>query len=116
MTKELIAIPFQPASPGAGQDHVTQGKESWTAQTRVYQTKLACTPSEINISQGTEYAFTRDKCKYTINPIFNPNGTQTMLYIGFPKNNRSAPYFSVEGRVQGPELVSRYLGQISQCS
>jgi len=29
MTKEPITIPFQPASPGEGQDHLTQGKESF---------------------------------------------------------------------------------------
>jgi len=43
MTKALMATPFQPASPGEGQDHLTHGKESWTAQTRVYQMELACT-------------------------------------------------------------------------
>jgi len=41
MTKELIAIPFKPASYGEGQDHLPRGSESWTAHTRVYQTELA---------------------------------------------------------------------------
>ena len=90
MTKELIAIPFKPASYGEGQDHLPRGKESWTAQTRVYQTELACTPAEIEAS-GTEYKFSADKCTYSIDPLRYPhgnplsrsNGTRNMVYIRF---------------------------------
>ena len=83
MTKELIAIPFKPASPGEGQGNLTWGKESWTAQTRVYQTELACTPPEITASMGTKYKFSTDKCTYTVDPISNPSSTRNMIYIGF---------------------------------
>ena len=61
MTKELIAIPFKPASYGEDRDHLTRGNESWTTQTSVYQTELACTPSEIKASEGTKYTFSTDK-------------------------------------------------------
>jgi len=82
MTKGLLAIPFKPASYGEGRDYLTRGDESWTAQTRVYQTELACTPSEINAVQGTSYTFSTDKYTYTIDPFPNPNGTRNMMYIG----------------------------------
>ena len=90
MTKELIAIPFKPASPGEGQGNLTRGKESWTAQTRVYQTELACTAPEITApmgataSMGTRYKFSTDKCTFTTDPIFSPNSTRNMMYIGVP--------------------------------
>ena len=96
MTKELIAIPFKPASYGEGQDHLIQGNESWTAQTRVYQTELTCTPSEIQYSVRATYnpseikapprftyTFSTDGCAYKIDPLYDPNATQTMQYIGF---------------------------------
>ena len=83
MTKELIAIPFKPASPGKGQGNLTWGKESWTAQTRVYQTELACTSPKIIASMGTKYTFSTDKCTYTIDPIPDPGSTRNMKYIGF---------------------------------
>ena len=79
MTKELIAIPFKPASPREGQGNLTWGKESWTAQTRVYQRELACTPPEITASMGTKCNFTTDKCTFSLNPIFNSNGTRNMM-------------------------------------
>ena len=91
MTKELIAIPFKPASPGEGHGHLTWGKESWTAQTRVYQTELACTRPEIAASMGTKYKFSTDKCTYTVEPIMNPNSTRNMIYIGFTRAEDS-PY------------------------
>jgi len=47
ITKELIAIPFEPASYREVQDRLIRGKETWTAKTRVYQTELSCTTSEI---------------------------------------------------------------------
>ena len=83
MTKELIAIPFNTANPGEDKGRLTRGKESWTAQTRVYQTELACTPPEITASMGTQYTFSTDKCTYTVDPISNTNGTRNMTYIGF---------------------------------
>ena len=95
MTKELIAIPFKPAIYGRGQDHLSRGNESWTAQTRVYQTELSCTPSEIEVFQGGKiggalYKFSTDRCTHVGNPLkplVNHNGTtqsmQNMMYIGF---------------------------------
>jgi len=91
MTRELIAIPFKPASYGEGQDHLKRGKESWTAQTRVYQTELACTPAEIEASSGTRYKFSTEKCTYTMDPLkYSPgnpysssSGTRNMIYIKF---------------------------------
>ena len=83
MTEELIAIPFKPANLGEDEGRLTWGKESWTAQTRVYQTELACTPPEITASMGTKYKFSTDKCTFNINPIFKPNSTRNMMYIGF---------------------------------
>jgi len=93
MTKGLIAIPFEPASYGKDQGRLARGNESWTAQTRVYQTELACTPSEIKSLEGTEYTFSTDKCTYSINPILNPNSTRNMMYIGFANNDGTALYY-----------------------
>jgi len=93
MTKGLIAIPFEPASHGEDQGRLTRGNESWTAQTRVYQTELACTPSEIKASEGKEYTFSTDKCTYSINPILNPNATRNMMYIGFANDDGTALYY-----------------------
>ena len=84
MTKELIAIPFKPAGYGEDRDHLTRDNEFWTAQTRVYQTELACTPSEIKASEGTRYTFSTDKCRYEIDPLSKPNRNRTMVYIWFP--------------------------------
>jgi len=84
MTKELIAIPFKPASYGQGQDYLTQGNESWTAQARVYQTELACTPCETKETKspnGTTYTFSTDKCDYSMDPLANLNATRNMMYI-----------------------------------
>ncbi|PUU79494.1 hypothetical protein B9Z19DRAFT_1125088 [Tuber borchii] len=92
MTKELIAIPFKPASYGEGQDHLSRGSESWTAQTRVYQTELACTPAEIKkkSSEGIEYKFSTDGCAYSIDPLnsfYYPNRTRNMMYIGLANHH-----------------------------
>jgi len=81
MTKELIAIPFKPASYGQGPDGLTRGKEYWTAKTSVYQTELSCSPTEIEFLEGNKYRFSTDHCKYTINPIFDHNGPRTMKYL-----------------------------------
>jgi len=83
MTKELIAIPFQPTGYREDRDHSTRGNESWTAQTRVYQTELACTPSEIKAWQGTRYMFSTGKCGFDIDPLTVPNRDRTMMYIRF---------------------------------
>ena len=84
MTNGLIAISFKPASYGEGQDYSTLGNESWTAQTRVYQTELACTPSEIKFLEGTTYMFSTDKCFHAVDPLLYPsNYTGNMMYIGF---------------------------------
>jgi len=96
MTKELITIPFQPASSGEGQDRLIQGKEFWAAQTGVYdwQTELACTLAEINVSK-TKHTFSMNKCQYSL--LFGPNATRDMLYIGF-HNNNCVPTHFLRGR------------------
>ena len=108
MTKELISIPFKPASYGEGQDRLTRGSESWTAQTRVYQTELACTPAETEASEGTKYKFITDKCTYSIIPFSYrnnyPHRTRNMMYIKFP-NDSSIPYaYPVDGECEDVNL------------
>ena len=84
MTKELIAIPFKPASYGESRDQLRRGNESWTAQTRVYQTELSCTASEIKAVKGTRYQFSTDRCTHISDPFFfSFNRTRSMMYIGF---------------------------------
>jgi len=104
MTKELIAIPFKPAS--YGEDHLKRGKESWTAQTRVFQTELTCTPAEIEApeeSSGT-YKFSTNKCTYPINPLYNPNGTRNMMYIGWANNDGITDYYLTTPECKDPNL------------
>ena len=103
MTKDLIAIPFKPASYGEVQDHLPRGSESWTTQTRVYQTELACTPAEIEAS-GTTYKFSTDKCTYSIDPLYNPNGTQNMMYIGYANNDGMTDYYLTTPECKDPNL------------
>ena len=89
MTKGLIAIPFKPASYSQDKDYLIRGNESWTAQARVYQTELACTPCEIEETKspnGTTYTFSTDKCVYPIDPLPNPNATRNMMYLGLAAN------------------------------
>jgi len=102
MTKELIAIPFKPASYGESRDHLRRGNESWTAQTRVYQTELSCTPSEIEAVEGNIYKFSTDRCTHVGNPL-SPlpplpdfNGTRNMMYIGFGHGGSSFYFFDRE--------------------
>ena len=71
MTKGLIAMPFKPASYGEGQYDLKRGKESWTAQTRVFQTELACAPAEIEYFEELGYGVSVDKCEYVIYPLGN---------------------------------------------
>ena len=108
MTKKLIAIPFKPASYGEGLDHSLRS-QPWTAQTRVYQTELACAPAEIEASRGTEYKFSTykfstDKCTYTTNPLYNPNGTRNMMYIGFAHGNGLTDDYLREEECKDPNL------------
>ena len=102
MTMGLIAIPFKPASYRKGQDHLTRGNESWTAQTRVYQTELACTPSDIKLLKGTTYMFSTDKCFHHVDPLPNPNGTRNMMYFGPPSFN--SYYFLSDKECEDPNL------------
>jgi len=89
MTKELIAIPFKPASYGGGQDHLKGGNESWTVQTRVFKTELACAPAEIEYYKKLEYKIMVDKCAYIINPLgggpttppSNSSRARNMIYL-----------------------------------
>ena len=104
MTKGLIAMPFKPASYGEGQDYPAQGSESWTAQTRVYQTELACPPSEIKAVGRTTYKFSTDKCAYSIDPVLNHNGTRNMMYIGFANDNGDLDYHLTKTECKDPNL------------
>ena len=100
MTKGLIAVPFKPASYGEDKDHLTSGNESWTAQTRVYQTELACTSAGIENVEETSFRFSTDKCSYPI--YFSPNGTRDMLYIGF--GNYNSYYYLDKTDCEDPNL------------
>ena len=99
MTKELIAIPFERANYRKR----PRGSESWTAQTRVYQTELACTPAEIKGSRGTGYEFSTDKCTYPLSPL-SSNGTRNMMYIGFANDDGTASYYLTKSRCKDPNL------------
>ena len=86
MTKGLIAIPFKPASYSKDRDYLSRGNESWTAQTRVYQTELSCTPAEIKAVDETTYEFSTDRCTHVgdpLHPLLILNYTRNMMYIGF---------------------------------
>ena len=83
MTKELIAMPFKPASYGESRDHLTRENESWTAQTIVYQTELACTPAEVKVSGGMIYAVGMGSVSYNLPRA----GRQAMWYIGSQSTN-----------------------------
>ncbi|PUU73919.1 hypothetical protein B9Z19DRAFT_1196591 [Tuber borchii] len=110
MTKGLIAMPFKPASYGEGRDFSTRGNESWTAQTRVYQTELACTPSEIEkkeMKAYTEYTFSTDKCTFSIDPLLGLIGTvstRNMMYIGFANGNDATRYRLNRAQCKDPNL------------
>ena len=108
MTKELIAIPFKPASYGEGRDLLTRGNESWTAQARVYQTELSCTPAEIKAVRGTRYQFSTDRCTHVfdpLNPILFHNGTRNMVYIGFGNyNNTGSSFYFDKEECKDPNL------------
>ena len=104
MTKGLIAMPFKPASYAEGQDYPAQGNESWTARTRVYQTELECTPSQIIAFGRTTYKFSTDNCTYSIDPILNSNGTRNMMYIGFANDNGDLRYHLTNTECKDPNL------------
>ncbi|RPB03871.1 hypothetical protein L873DRAFT_1786829 [Choiromyces venosus 120613-1] len=104
MTKGLIAIPFKPASYGEGQDRLTRGKEYWTAQTRVYQTELSCTPAEVTSEKGPSLNFKTDKCEYSIDPISNPNATRRIMYIGFANDDGVGDYYLTKAKCKDPNL------------
>jgi len=103
MTKELIAIPFKPASYSEVQDHLTRGNESWTAQTRVYQTELSCTPSEIKASESTVYKFSTDKCTYVTGSVLSSKGIRNMMYIRFA-NDGTLYYPQAGAECKDPNL------------
>ena len=104
MTKELIAVPFKPAIYGEGHDF-TLGNESWTAQTRVYQTELSCTPSEITFFAGSAYTFSTDRCTHISSPLSSPDATRNMIYIGFGNQNYPRnPYYFDKEKCRDPNL------------
>ena len=100
MTKELIAIPFEPVNHGKDQGRLTWGNESWTFLTRVYQTELACTPSEIETAGGATYKFSTDRCTIFWTPIISRNGTRSMHYMGFGHGSRSCEETKAEHKHQ----------------
>ena len=105
MTKELIAIPFKPASYGEGQDHLQRGSESWTAQTRAYKTELTCTPADIEASWiKNRYKFSTDLCTYTVDPFRNHDGTRNMIYMGFAHDDGLTEYYLREAECKDPYL------------
>ncbi|PUU76811.1 hypothetical protein B9Z19DRAFT_1194474 [Tuber borchii] len=85
-----------------GPNHLTRN-ESWTAETRVYQTELSCTPAEIKPVQETTYEFSTDRCTHIGDPLPALNGTQNMMYIGFA-NSRAANYHLDRDRCKDPNL------------
>ena len=106
MTKELIAMPFKPASYGKDRDYLAQGNESWTAQTRVYQTELDCTPPKIEpLIPGPRdtYQFRTAGYVQYVQP-FLTNGNRTMMYIGFINNGSDAGYRLAPGMCREPNL------------
>ncbi|PUU76809.1 hypothetical protein B9Z19DRAFT_1129183 [Tuber borchii] len=96
LTKELIAIPFKPASYGKDREYLPQGNESWTALTRVYQTELSCTPAEIKAVNETTYKFSTNRCTHVGAPLpdlHTPYHTQNMMYIGFGNYQSGRSFF-----------------------
>ncbi|KAG0634517.1 hypothetical protein HOY80DRAFT_1140621 [Tuber brumale] len=120
MTKELIAIPFKPASYAEGQNNPTRGKEYWTARTRVYQTELACTPAEIKPStdqNGTRFDFNTDKCTYTTTPPLSVNvGTRTIMYIGFSNRSRATHLSMSKTGCKDPNLFLAIWAKLGNAS
>ncbi|PUU81906.1 hypothetical protein B9Z19DRAFT_1190850 [Tuber borchii] len=105
MTKELIAIPFTPASNGEDRGHLKWGNESWTAQTRVYQTELSCTSSEINAVDGTRYQFSTERCTYVGDFVhLFPDSTRIMVHIGFGYFGGSDLHFLDRKKCEDPNL------------
>ncbi|PUU73740.1 hypothetical protein B9Z19DRAFT_511586 [Tuber borchii] len=107
MTLGLIAVPFKPASYSQGQGYLKRGNESWTAQARVYQTELACTPCEIKEKKspnGTEYKFSTDKCIYSVDPLPNPNATRNMMYFWLATDTDHDDYELAERECKEPNL------------
>ncbi|PUU79490.1 hypothetical protein B9Z19DRAFT_1064195 [Tuber borchii] len=104
MTKELIAIPFKPASYREGQDHLKRGNESWTSQTKVYQTELACTPAKIESSGEYTYQFSTDKCTSPVYPFVNSNATRNMMYIGFANGDGIGQWYLTKNDCKDPDL------------
>ena len=102
-TKELIAMPFKPAIY-RGSHNFTRGNESWTAQTRVYQTELSCTPAEIKAVDGYAgfaYDFSTDRCIHGSYPLAGGyNKTRNMIYTGF---GNPGDYFDKE-KCRDPNL------------
>ena len=87
MTKEFVAVPFEPFEPGVDYIwNVVQANESWAAVTRVYQTYIDCVPATIIESGGsnsTAYNFTTDGCSYSFDPLADLNATRNLIYIGY---------------------------------
>ena len=105
MTKELIAIPFKPASYSEGKDNLRRGNESWTARTRVYQTELSCTPFEMEAVGDTKYKFSTDRCTHVTVPLLCNNLTRNMIYTTF--GNQYDPddvYFFDKPECRDPNL------------
>ena len=107
MTRDFVAIPFKPVN--STYETVSQGNESWTAVTRVYQTSVDCVPANITkvdrrdvytyynftaaiIEADREnnspyYNFTTTGCSWTTIPL-SGNATSNLMYIGYGENYR----------------------------
>ncbi|PUU73733.1 hypothetical protein B9Z19DRAFT_1134548 [Tuber borchii] len=69
--------------------------------------QLACAPSEIKSSEGTEYTFSTDKCTYSIDPLPNFDATRNMMYIGFANYNGDSDHNLNNSKTEckGPNLL-----------
>ena len=105
MTRDFVAIPFKPVN--STYETVSQGNESWTAVTRVYQTSIDCVPANItkvdrgNLytiyndtatfveadrqSNSPEYNFTTTNCSWTVTPL-SGTATSNLMYIKYDPN------------------------------
>ena len=88
MTKDFVAIPFKPVN--STYEKISQGNESWTAVTRMYQTSIDCVPATIieadRKNNSTYYNFTTTGCSCTIIPLESKTATSNLMYVGYGKN------------------------------
>ena len=103
MTRDFVAIPFKPVN--STYQAVSQGNESWTAVTRVYQTSVDCVPANVTkvdwgdlqydflagmveIGSFTYYNFTTTGCSWTTPLGVSKTATGNLMYFGYGKNDQ----------------------------